>query len=133
MVGGVSSSVVSTGVGTSRYWYGLPSGPSGQNAFQRQFDASQYLNTLFFPSQQQQLQSLTDPSAYVGTEALATLKELFTPIALRDGDPVDPTTEILNSVVWPTQWPANVPQGESSAAGLVSGTELVGQILNILA
>lgn len=133
MVGGVSSSVVSTGVGTSRYWYGLPPWPSGQNAFRRQFDASQYLNTLFFPSQQQQLQSLTDPAGYAGTQALSTLKELFTPIALRDGDPIDPTAEILNSRVWPTQWPANVPPGDPSTAGLMGGTELVGQLLNILA
>lgn len=136
MIGGVNSSMygssaVSTSVGTSRYWYGLPQWPAGQNAYRRQFDAGQYLNTLFLGGGDSQ--SLVDPSGYVNSQTLSGLKDLFTPIALREGDPIDIAAELLNSRVWPTQWPANVPQSQPTTTDLTGGADLVGQILNILA
>ena len=120
-------SAISPFSGSSSYWSSLL--PTTQFAFTRQFDAGQYLRTLFFTefATADQL----SPAFFVELKALEVLQDSITPIQTDAGAITDGLTRLLISRFWPS----DAQQSSQSAASIspTSGENLVGQLFNQIA
>ena len=129
MIAGITQDNTSSLVGTSRYWYGLPPWPMSQYAFTRQFDAGQYLQTLFFS--QQPTEQNPPPAFFVEINALSILKDTLTPVQSDAGAISDGLTRLLIGRLWPSDVQQTTQTTTSSSTA--GADTLIGQLLNSIA